>query len=246
MTFGFPSLRHHPSCYRRRLYNVFNAHPVKGKRCLVVGSAPNAWVEGILLAFGAAHVTTSEYQVPQIPPESEYASRMKTIHHEELLANPVQFDMIVIFSSIEHDGMGRYHDPISPGGDLQQMRNLRDLLKPGGYLVVEVPVARSADPCANPLPGRRASPCYGKGLDIVRMCEGRTYGPVRYSAFVSGWILEGMYGMKGVVKVGKDPDAKIAALGGVNPKETFMEEHRQRMAGEKEEAGGVSVLRKPQ
>ena len=55
-------------------------------------------------------------QVPHIPPDSEYANRMKTIHHEELLANPVQFDMIVIFSSIEHDGLGRYHDPISPGG----------------------------------------------------------------------------------------------------------------------------------
>ena len=142
-------------------------------------------------------------------------------------------------------GVGRYHDPISPGGDLQQMRNLRDLLKPGGHLVVEVPLARSADPCKHPLPGRRPSPCHGKGLDVIRMCEGRTYGPVRYTAFVSGWILEGMYGMDGVVKVGKDPDPKIAALGGANPRETVVEEHRQRMMAEKEEAAGVSVLRKP-
>jgi len=50
-----------------RLYNVFKSHSPEGLRCLVVGSAPNPWVEGILLAFGAAHVTTSEYQVPSLP-----------------------------------------------------------------------------------------------------------------------------------------------------------------------------------
>merc|ERR1711924_191413 len=41
--------------------------------------------------------------------------------------------MGVTFSSVEHDGLGRYHDPISPGADLQQLRNLQELLlKPAG------------------------------------------------------------------------------------------------------------------
>ena len=66
------------------------------------------------------------------------------------------------------------------------------------------------------------------------MCEGRTYGPVRYPASVSGWVLEGMYHMQGVVKVGKDPDPKFAALGG---RKTVLEEHRQRMMMEKEDRG---------
>jgi len=77
------------------------------------------------------------------------------------------------------------------------------------------------------------------------MCEGRTYGPIRYPLFVDGWVLEGMYGKSSLVKVGKDPNPTMAALGGANPKDTIIEEHRMRMAGEKEEGAGVTVLRKP-
>jgi hypothetical protein len=65
-----------------RLYKVFDNHSPKGLNCLVVGSAPNPWVEGILLAYDAAYVTTSEYQVPVIPKESKWASKTATIHHE--------------------------------------------------------------------------------------------------------------------------------------------------------------------
>jgi len=38
---------------------------------------------------------------------------MSSIHHETLLAQrPLkQFDMIVSFSSLEHDGIGRYANP---------------------------------------------------------------------------------------------------------------------------------------
>lgn len=201
-----------------RLYHVYDTFSPKGLECLVVGSAPAAWVEGVLLSYDPKHITTSEYQVPAIPADSKYASRMSTIHHEELLANPVQFDMITIFSSIEHDGLGRYHDPMSPGGDLQQMKNIFELLKPGGILVLEVPL---------------------KDPDHVQFPGGREYGTIRYPYLVEKFILEGMYNIEKTICKGTE------AIGGCNKVETLKERFRMVKAGEAETEHAVSVLRKP-
>ena len=41
------------------------------------------------------------------------------------------FDVVLSISSFEHDGLGRYGDPLNPDGDLAAMRSTRRLLKPG-------------------------------------------------------------------------------------------------------------------
>jgi len=211
-----------------RLYGVFKDYSPKGLKCLVVGSAPNPWVEGILLSFGATDITTSEYQVPHIPPGSKYSGWMKSIHHEELLANPVQFDMIVSFSSLEHDGLGRYHDPLSPGGDLQQLRNLYSLLKPGGIFVLEVPLG---------LPGSKA----GAEQDSIRVPLDREYGPVRYIELIKLFQLEGIYGTgEKVFKEGTEP-----GIGGVNKLKTLVASREYGMRQNPSWMHGVSVCRKP-
>jgi hypothetical protein len=193
-----------------RLYNVFKHYPPKGLKCLVVGSAPNPWVEGILLDHGALHVTTSEYQVPELRDLSdEYKNRMTSIHHEKLLANPVLFDMIVSFSSLEHDGLGRYHDPMSPAADLQQMRNLHDMLKLGGKMIVEVPMA-------NP-------------HDEVIIPYHRLYGPTRYPLFTEPFRLLGMYfSFDPVVCVSEE-----SGVGGCNKMQTVVEAIRLEAAEHK-------------
>lgn len=43
---------------------------------------------------------------------------------------------------LEHIGLGRYGDPINPNGDLQAITELVRVLKPGGSLLVAVPVGR--------------------------------------------------------------------------------------------------------
>lgn len=53
------------------------------------------------------------------------------------------FDIIVTFSSIEHDGLGRYGDPINPTGDIAAMAEYRHMLKIGGFLLLGVPVVRN-------------------------------------------------------------------------------------------------------
>jgi len=185
-------------------------------------------VESILLSYGATDITTSEYQVPYIPPTAGFANRMRTIHHEELLANPVQFDMVVSFSSLEHDGLGRYHDPMSPGGDLQQLRNLYDLIKPGGLFVLEVPLG---------LPGTTA----GAAQDNIRLPLDREYGPVRYVELTKLFKLEGIYGAGKTFKEGTEP-----GQGGYNKVETLVKSRQYALGQNPSWMHGVSVLRKPQ
>eukprot|EP01033_Poteriospumella_lacustris_P006410 gene6410-4609_t len=114
------------------------ANDIGGKRALVLGSQ-SPWAEAALLNHGAVDVLTVEYvqvtslhdQVLAIQPH-ELAARYMT----RTLA-PI--DVAFSFSSIEHDGLGRYGDPINPFGDLETMARLHCLLPPGGLLLLGVP-----------------------------------------------------------------------------------------------------------
>jgi hypothetical protein len=43
---------------------------------------------------------------------------------------------------VEHVGLGRYGDPLDPGGDLKAMAELNRVLAPGGDLLFVVPVGK--------------------------------------------------------------------------------------------------------
>jgi SAM-dependent methyltransferase len=51
-----------------------------------------------------------------------------------------EFDLITCLSTIEHIGLGRYGDRIDPWGDIRMATNLRQLLNPGGVLLLSFPV----------------------------------------------------------------------------------------------------------
>ena len=51
------------------------------------------------------------------------------------------FDSIWSYSSIEHDGLGRYSDPINPYGICRPSSKMTCMLKPGGLLFLSFPVA---------------------------------------------------------------------------------------------------------
>ncbi len=59
-------------------------------------------------------------------------------------AAPCSFDLIINCSSIEHVGLGRYGDSLNAHGDLAAMERLRILLKPGGVMLLTIPVGRDA------------------------------------------------------------------------------------------------------
>ena len=94
---------------------------VAAQRCAVIGSMDPV-AETLLLAYGAAHVTTVEYNALTY----EHPS-LSTIKPPEFEAPTFGGAAAVFsFSSWDHDGLGRYSDPIAPDGDLLSISALRE------------------------------------------------------------------------------------------------------------------------
>jgi len=68
------------------------------------------------------------------PPHRGPIPKLKTISIPELDASDEKFDAVFSYSSLEHDGLGRYGDPRDPDGDLKRMEKIKGLLKPGQIL----------------------------------------------------------------------------------------------------------------
>lgn len=155
---------------------------LKDKRVAVIGSI-SPWVETLCLALGVGSVTTVEYnkltyggEVEE--GENEAAYHITTISADEFkpfyAAEKGQFDFVFSMSSLDHDGLGRYGDPLNPDGDIEAMGRIRSLLKPGGLMFVTVPV----------------------GPDVVVFNLHRRYGPVRLPLLLEGWEVEHRIGWK--------------------------------------------------
>lgn len=114
------------------LWNAFINYPIAGKHVLLMGSA-NQWYEAILLNWGAKKITVCEYSDrPDIHPLITY------IKPDQLEEDA--YEVCVSISSFEHDGLGRYGDPINPNGDIEAMQSVRKALKDDGIFFLAVPI----------------------------------------------------------------------------------------------------------
>ena len=139
---------------------------IKGKNGLVIGSQW-PWAEAALLAEEAAHVTTIEY-MSIVTNDTRLSAYTPAQVASKFVANQMElFDFIFSYSSIEHDGLGRYGDPLNPFGDLEEVAKMYCLLKPGGILMLGFPV----------------------GIDGIFFNAHRMYGPKRLKAIMSFWKL---------------------------------------------------------
>ena len=116
---------------------ALTGHVANGSSVLVVGSA-EPWHEAVCLALGASRVTTVDYGMrtyehPQL--DQVNASFWKQVDDANL-----NYDVVISASSLDHDGLGRYGDPIAPDGDLLTMRLLLRALAPGAKVILSVPV----------------------------------------------------------------------------------------------------------
>jgi hypothetical protein len=125
------SPRDYPFCVVD-FYKAFDEFPVREKKAMVAGSI-SPWNEAILLAYGASEVHTYDYSKISV----QYP-RMSTFIVGT--AGDCDYDVMCSFSSMEHDGLGRYGDPIDPVGDFRCMREFNRRLKDGGLLFLGIPV----------------------------------------------------------------------------------------------------------
>ncbi len=100
------------------LYEALDKYPIQGKDICIIGSA-NPWYEAIAVSFGAKSCTVIEYSKRQ----SFHESITYLQPHEISEGN---FDACFSISSVEHDGLGRYGDPLDPEGDLKAMEGLKN------------------------------------------------------------------------------------------------------------------------
>ena len=117
-------------------------------------------LEAILLNYGAANVTTVEYNDPQFAHE-----KIETLPYTEFEKIRGRFDAIITYSSIEHSGLGRYGDPLDPDGDKRSMESIHESLVDNGILFWGAPV----------------------GHDVLVWNVHRIYGPVRLRYIFDGF-----------------------------------------------------------
>ncbi len=51
----------------------------------------------------------------------------------------VSADVVMLVSTLEHVGLGRYGDPLAVDGDIRCMREAHRILKPGGHVILTIP-----------------------------------------------------------------------------------------------------------
>ena len=146
------------------LYQALDSFPIEGKHICIAGSA-YPWYEAMAIVYGAEKCTVIEYSDREsFHPKIEY---VKPGSEGDIL-----FDACLSISSYEHDGLGRYGDPLNPDGDLEAMQHMKKLLKKDGLMYLAVPAGR----------------------DKVYFNVHRVYGEKRYPLLIKNWELVAKYG----------------------------------------------------
>ena len=118
----------------RFLFECLDKYNLQNKEVAILGSTI-PWYESVILSKGGKPVTI-EYN--NIETDDK---RLKLYTNEEFSKVNKKFDFALSISSFEHDGLGRYGDPIDPEGDFKAMKNVKDnILKKGGKLFLSIPI----------------------------------------------------------------------------------------------------------
>ena len=114
------------------------ASVLQGKHGVVIGSQ-SPWIEASLLAYGVEGLTTMEYSSTRTNHAQVRWMHPATAASSFLKGQLPQFDFAVSYSSLEHDGLGRYGDPLNPHGDIESVQKVWCILKPGGLFFLGFP-----------------------------------------------------------------------------------------------------------
>ena len=118
------------------LLNLFKSYEkFIDSRSILVMSCLSLWAEALAYEIGASQITT-------LALTHRFWHEPKLVWHylndylDILMKKRAieQFDNAVSFSFIDHSGLGRFGEPLSPEGDLMTMKQLHCMLKPEGLL----------------------------------------------------------------------------------------------------------------
>uniref|UniRef100_A0A7S4FBV9 Methyltransferase type 11 domain-containing protein n=1 Tax=Chrysotila carterae TaxID=13221 RepID=A0A7S4FBV9_CHRCT len=144
---------------------------IQGSRVIIIGSQ-SFWAEAHMVAFGASYVVTYEYQQTLFDAPLNLRTNWSYVHPSDAASQYLSgqwepVDIAFSFSSLEHDGLGRYGDPLNPDGDLQSIQKVACLMRPGGLFFLGLP----------------------SGYDAVVWNAHRIYGSHRLQQVFNGWEL---------------------------------------------------------
>jgi hypothetical protein len=144
------------------MLDAFTAYSVEGKTVIIWGLA-GCNCEALAVWKNAAKVYVVDYNKPLCDHE-----RIETLTHEELAQKGIKADFAVSYSSFEHDGLGRYGDPLRFDGDLHAMQAAHDHLKDNGILFFGVPMGADCVVWnAHRIYGRHRLPLMLKGFRLL-------------------------------------------------------------------------------
>lgn len=147
------------------MMELLRAFPVAGKSVVVIGSVHPLY-EAIVHRMGGIPSTVEFRKINHNIPG------LNTYTVEEFKNTDIQFDCGVTISALEHDGLGRYGDPIDPLGDIKTMKSYKKIIKKNGIMFLSVPV----------------------GQDAVCWNSHRIYGRNRLPLLLDGWKVLGYSG----------------------------------------------------
>ena len=155
-----------------RVYLALERYSIKNSKVGIIGSADQGygpWYECMVLSQGGIP-TVIEYN--KISYEEDFITCISPAEMQVRVDSGFKFDALMCISSIEHDGLNRYGDPLNPNGDLASMKILKSYLKKDGLLYLSCPV----------------------GIDSVVWNWHRIYGEKRLPLLFSGWTLVDSFG----------------------------------------------------
>jgi hypothetical protein len=141
---------------------------LREKSMAVIGTLV-PWVEAISLEVGCSKIVSLDYTH-----NSYEMTELEWFHVRDYLNRAIEhrlvenFDNAVSFSSLEHAGLGRYGDELNPNGDLEAVKQIHCMLKPGGLFFLALPT--SSD-----------------GSSYIEFNAHRVYGKARLDLLFKGW-----------------------------------------------------------
>lgn len=158
------------------LLRALESYQVSNKNVLIFGLT-GVNCDAISLWKGATKVYVVDYNLPV----SEHP-RVHVLSYEDYISQNIQADVAISISSFEHDGLGRYGDPIHPNGDLEAMKLAKKLIAKNGLLFFSVPI----------------------GKDCLVWNAHRIYGKIRLPMLLEGWEVLDTFGFSESLMVDRE------------------------------------------